>query len=222
MDGLLAAAREVLGMELAYLAELSESELVLREVDGDVAAYGGVGPGFTLPRELLVVPRDGRGRRAPARARCRGAAAGRRPSVHRRDGDPRIRGRAGAPRRRHGLRLAVLPEPPAAAAARRARPALPRRAGADRGRPAGRCGGRAAAPPRRGRGGRGAGAAGGAQRARELHRCAFRGGARAGARGRERARDGRRGVDRRSARSRCCTTSARSACPTRSCRSPAG
>ena len=38
-------------MELAYLAELTESELVLREVDGDVAAYGGVGPGFTLPRD---------------------------------------------------------------------------------------------------------------------------------------------------------------------------
>ena len=51
MDGLLAAAREVLGMELAYLAELRESELVLREVDGDTAAYAGVRPGFTLPRE---------------------------------------------------------------------------------------------------------------------------------------------------------------------------
>ena len=35
MDGLLAAAREVLGMELAYLAELRDTELVLREVDGD-------------------------------------------------------------------------------------------------------------------------------------------------------------------------------------------
>ena len=51
MDGLLAAAREVLGMELAYLAELSESELVLREVDGDTAGFGGVRPGFKLPRE---------------------------------------------------------------------------------------------------------------------------------------------------------------------------
>jgi len=52
MDGLVAAAREVLGMELAYLAELRDSELVLREVDGDIASYGGVRPGFSLPREL--------------------------------------------------------------------------------------------------------------------------------------------------------------------------
>jgi diguanylate cyclase (GGDEF)-like protein/putative nucleotidyltransferase with HDIG domain len=51
MDGLLAAAREVLGMELAYLAELTDAELVLREVDGDTGAYGGVRPGFRLPRE---------------------------------------------------------------------------------------------------------------------------------------------------------------------------
>jgi hypothetical protein len=40
MDRLLCDAREVLGMELAYLAEVHESELVLREVDGDMAAYG--------------------------------------------------------------------------------------------------------------------------------------------------------------------------------------
>src|SRR5918999_4259111 len=51
MEGLLAAAREVLGMELAYLAELSETELVLREIDGDTREYGGVRPGFALPRE---------------------------------------------------------------------------------------------------------------------------------------------------------------------------
>ena len=51
MEGLLAAAREVLGMELAYLSELHESELVLRAVDGDTAAYHGVTAGFTLPRE---------------------------------------------------------------------------------------------------------------------------------------------------------------------------
>jgi diguanylate cyclase (GGDEF)-like protein len=48
MDRLLCDAREVLGMELAYLAEVHESELVLREVDGDTAAYG-VEPGFTIP-----------------------------------------------------------------------------------------------------------------------------------------------------------------------------
>src|SRR5215208_2781609 len=52
MDGLLAAAREILGMELAYLSELRESERVLREIDGDTAAYGGIEPGFRLPKEL--------------------------------------------------------------------------------------------------------------------------------------------------------------------------
>ena len=51
MDGLLAAAREVLGMDLAYLAEVSETELVLRDIDGDTREYGGVRPGFALPRE---------------------------------------------------------------------------------------------------------------------------------------------------------------------------
>src|SRR5215211_1671567 len=50
MDGLLAAAREVLGMEFAYLAEVQESALVLRDVDGDAAAYD-VAPGFALPAE---------------------------------------------------------------------------------------------------------------------------------------------------------------------------
>src|SRR5262245_64963867 len=38
-------------MELAYLAEVTESELVLREVDGDVAAFGGVRPGLARPAE---------------------------------------------------------------------------------------------------------------------------------------------------------------------------
>ena len=52
MDGLLAAAREALGMDLAYLAELRESDLVLRGVDGDAGAFGdGVVPGATLARE---------------------------------------------------------------------------------------------------------------------------------------------------------------------------
>jgi hypothetical protein len=40
----------VLGMELAYFAEVQESALVLREVDGDVEGYG-VARGFTLPAE---------------------------------------------------------------------------------------------------------------------------------------------------------------------------
>jgi len=51
MDGLLAAAREALGMELAYLAELDDRALILRAIDGDRAAFGGVTPGFTLPRD---------------------------------------------------------------------------------------------------------------------------------------------------------------------------
>ena len=49
MEGLLAAAREVLGMELAYLAEVRQSTLVLREVAGDRASYNGVRAGFSLP-----------------------------------------------------------------------------------------------------------------------------------------------------------------------------
>ena len=52
MDGLLAAAREVLGMEFAYLSEVRDDALVLREVDGDATQYGGVGPGFSLPAEM--------------------------------------------------------------------------------------------------------------------------------------------------------------------------
>ena len=39
-------------MELAYLSEVREDALVLREVDGDTDAYGGVGPGFSLPAEM--------------------------------------------------------------------------------------------------------------------------------------------------------------------------
>ncbi len=52
VDGLLAAAREVLGMELAYLAEVEDAQLVLRQIDGDTTSYGGVAAGFALPREF--------------------------------------------------------------------------------------------------------------------------------------------------------------------------
>ena len=76
MDGLLTAAREVLGMELAYLAEVHESELVLREVDGDTGAYGVV-PGFSPAGDALVVPRDGRA--APRRSSCPTRPRSRRP-----------------------------------------------------------------------------------------------------------------------------------------------
>ena len=52
VDGLLAAAREVLGMELAYLAEVEDAQLVLRQIDGDTTSYGGIAAGFALPREF--------------------------------------------------------------------------------------------------------------------------------------------------------------------------
>ena len=52
MDGLLAAARELLGMELAYLSELRDDALVLHHVDGDVESFGGVAGGVKVPRRL--------------------------------------------------------------------------------------------------------------------------------------------------------------------------
>ena len=192
MDGLLAAAREILGMELAYLAEVRESELVLREVDGDTAAYGGVAPGFTLPKELSW-----------CHSMVAGEAAQLVPDADRipphpfvaGDRHPRVRRRARPPCRRQPVRHALLPEPRSAARAGRPRPALPRRARANGlGPPRGR-GGRADGPSRRGRGGGRPGAARRAQRARELHGGALRGGAGAGARGRRRARHGRRQRD---------------------------
>ena len=222
MDGLLAAAREVLGMELAYLAEVRESELVLREVDGDIAAYGGVAPGFTLPRELLVVPRDGRGR---APQLVRDAAAIPQAAAHPFVAATGIRAYAGVPVRRadgslYGSLccLSRAPQPQLGERDLRyldvlARMAAERLAAAE---------GAQLRPPRRGRGGRRPGAAGRAERARELHGRALRGGARAGAGGGRRARRWTARTRPPSARSRCCTTSARSACRTRSCRSPGG
>ena len=38
-------------MELAYLAEVEDTQLVLREIDGDTTRFGGVAPGFALPIE---------------------------------------------------------------------------------------------------------------------------------------------------------------------------
>ena len=97
-------------MELAYLAEVHESELVLREVDGDTGCLRR--RARVLPAgDALVVPRDGRGRRAAARPRRGRAPAGRRAPVRRRHRHPRLRRRAGAPRRRHAVRHALLPQP---------------------------------------------------------------------------------------------------------------
>ena len=221
MDGLLAAAREALGMELAYLAELDDRALILRGVDGDRAAFGGVAPGFTLPRDHSWCHAMVAGEVPRLVTDAQASAGGRRAPVRRRDRDPRLRRRPRRARRRLGLRLALLPQPAPAPRPRRARPALPLRARADR-RRADRAGrGREPAPPRGGRGGRRPGPDRRAQRARELHRRALGGGAGARARGRHRAGDGRATTPPRSARSRCCTTSARSACRTRSCASPA-
>ena len=50
-QGLLAAARELLGMELAYLAELRDDALVLHDVDGDTAAFRAVAVGARVPSE---------------------------------------------------------------------------------------------------------------------------------------------------------------------------
>ena len=210
-------------MELAYLSEVRDDALVLREVDGDTDAYGGVRPGFTPPA------RDARGatRWSPASAPQlvtdaeRDAAGGRRIRS-----SPRP---ASAPTRACpcAATTAALLGTLCCLSRSRSRSSTSATCATStcsRGWPRSRLDeaeARAAAPPRRGRGGRRPGAAGRAQRARELHRRALRGGAGAGARGRAGA--GPRGRGRRppSARSRCCTTSARSACPTRSCRSRA-
>ena len=198
-----------------------ESELVLREVNGDVAAYGGVAPASRLPRELSWCHAMMAGE-APQLVPDAAGTPGRRAPVRRRHRHPRLRGRSRAPPGRLALRHALLPEPRAAARAGGndlryldvlARMAADRLAAAE---------GAQQRPARRGRGRRGTGAARGAQRARELHGRALRGRAGAGARGRERDGHGRAGGARPSGRSRCCTTSARSASRTRSCASRAG
>ena len=132
MDGLLAAAREALGMELAYLAELDDRALILRGVDGDRAAFGGVAPGFTLPRdhswchamvagEVPQLVTDAQA--SPAAAAHPFVVA---TGIRAYAGVPVVRGG------RLGLRLALLPEPAPAPRARRARPALPLRPRAHR------------------------------------------------------------------------------------------
>jgi diguanylate cyclase (GGDEF)-like protein len=46
----LAAARELLGMQLAYIAELSDEELRFVALDGEAGPFGDLGPGTVLPR----------------------------------------------------------------------------------------------------------------------------------------------------------------------------
>ena len=116
-------------MELAYLAEVRETELVLREVDGDTAAYGGVAPGLRLPRELSCCHAMTAGEAPQLVPRRRGRC--RRPPRTRSSPRPGIRAYAGVPvRRADGTLFGTLcclsrePQPRAG----RARPALPRRA----------------------------------------------------------------------------------------------
>ena len=213
-----------LGMELAYLAEVRDDELVLREVDGDAAAYGGVAPGFRLPREHswchAMVAGDAPQLVTDAARRARRGGA----SVRDRDRHPRLRRRPGAAAPTGPLYgslccLSRAPQPELG----RARPALPRRR--SRGWPP--TGSRSTRARSLGRRAEVEAAAGqallAALNARENYTAAHSEAvARAGARRRGRARHGRRGAPPPSARSRCCTTSARSACPTRSCASPAG
>src|SRR5215207_7407173 len=46
----LSAARELLGMQLAYVAESQEDEFRFRAVDGDAAAFGGPAAGVRIAR----------------------------------------------------------------------------------------------------------------------------------------------------------------------------
>ena len=58
----LAAARELLGMQLAYIAEANEDEFRFLALDGDAARFGGPSPGTTVPRTDTLCDRMLRGR----------------------------------------------------------------------------------------------------------------------------------------------------------------
>ena len=84
-QGLLAAARELLGMELAYLAELRDDALVLHDVDGDTAAFARASRSAPASRASTrgATPwRPGRRRRSSA-MRGRSRARPRTPSCRR-------------------------------------------------------------------------------------------------------------------------------------------
>ena len=175
-------------MELAYLAELRDDALVLRERRRRHARHSAASrPASRCPREHSWCHAMVAGERAAAGHRRRRApAAAAHPFVPRPASAP-------TPACPCAARTARCSARSAASAARRSRElgerdlrylyVLARMAArAARGR-----GGREPGPPRRGRGRRRPGADRRAQRARELHRRALRGRARAGARGRRRA-----------------------------------
>ena len=194
---------------------------MLREVDGDVAAYGGVRPGFALPREYSWCHAMVAGDAPQLVRRRRRAAAGRGHPFVAATG---IRAYAGVPVRRadgtvYGSLccLSRAPQPQLDERDLRFLDVLARMAG-DR-----------------------LDAAEGAQlRRREEVEAAAGQALLAALNARENytaahseavlelalevapSSGWTARTRRRSARSRCCTTSARSACPTRSCRSPAG
>ena len=53
----LAAARELLGMDLAYLAEADEQEFRFAAIDGDGASFGGVAAELRIPRHDTLCDR---------------------------------------------------------------------------------------------------------------------------------------------------------------------
>ena len=147
----LAAARELLGMQLAYIAEAGPDEFRFRAVDGDAAPFGGPAAGLAIPRADTLCDRMLRGaidNVVPDVAAVPEAASAAR-SVG-------VGSYVGVPVRlvgRHGLRLAVLRLGGADPGAARARRAPARGAGADRrrpDRPRAACGGaRRGSPARR-------------------------------------------------------------------------
>ena len=53
----LAAARELLGMQLAYVVEVQDDEFRFRALDGDAAAFGGLAAGTRIPRRDTLCDR---------------------------------------------------------------------------------------------------------------------------------------------------------------------
>jgi hypothetical protein len=53
----LAAAREVLGMQLAYVTAAGDSEFRFHAVDGDAAPFGDPAPGKVIPRSDTLCDR---------------------------------------------------------------------------------------------------------------------------------------------------------------------
>src|SRR5215204_4531976 len=58
----LAAARELLGMQLAYFAELGEDDVRFHALDGDAAPFGAPTPGTVIPRRDTLCDQMLRGR----------------------------------------------------------------------------------------------------------------------------------------------------------------